>query len=344
MSWHRSVKTSIGGPVLAGVVLVGFGFGGFGTWAAVAPLSGAVIAPGTVIASGRNKPVQHLEGGIVKEIRVKEGQRVTFGDPIIILDPTAAEASRNRLQAQLDVMDAIVARALAERDGATSITFPERLLREDAPPDLKSVVIDQKAEFRARLDKHKTEVAILGQKIAALKEQITGLEAQRDAVEIQLELIQEEKADSEMLLTKGLTKKTHVLELKRTEADLIGKKGQMTSEIAKANQTILEDEQQIEHLKVSRLEEAVAKLSEVRADRNDTIEQLRTAQDVLEPHRDPCPRLRHGDEPDDAQSGAPSSRPARRSWRSCRSRASSWSRRMSGRRTSTRCGSGRTRG
>ncbi len=90
----------------------------------------------------------------------------------MVLDATAAEATRNRLQAQLDVLDALEARAVAERDGATSI-FPAQLSR-GRPPDVESVVADQKAEFSARLDKHKAELGILDQQIAALKEEITG--------------------------------------------------------------------------------------------------------------------------------------------------------------------------
>lgn len=282
MDWHSGVRTSIRRPVLVGLVMLVVGFGGFGTWAAVAPLEGAVVAPGTVVASGRNKIVQHLEGGIVKKILVEEGDQVSRGDPVLLLDATAADAARNRLQVQLDVLDALEARAVAERDGSGDVVFPDSLLAKSSDAAVHEVIADQKAEFAARLDKHNAELAILEQQIAALGEEIVGLQAQREAVGIQLELIQEEKADSEMLLKKGLARKTRVLELRRTEAELIGQKGSFTAGIAKANQTIAEARQQKQRLKVARLEEAVKRLGEVRLQRSDLSEQLRTAQDVLD--------------------------------------------------------------
>ena len=140
MSWHESVKTGIGWPVLGGAVALAIGFGGFGTWAATAPLEGAVIAPGTVTALGRNKVVQHLEGGIVKEILVKEGDQVASGDPVMILDATPAESMRNRLKAQLNTLEALEARAVAERDGAKAITFPESLLKGKASSEVAKVI------------------------------------------------------------------------------------------------------------------------------------------------------------------------------------------------------------
>jgi HlyD family secretion protein len=280
--WHRGVRTGIGGPVLAGTVALAIGFGGFGAWAALAPLEGAVIAPGTVTASGRNKVVQHLEGGIVKEILVKEGDRVSSGDPVMMLDATGAESMRNRLRAQLNMLEALEARAVAERDGAGAIRFPEGLVRQKTSPEVAKIIEDQEAEFRARLEKHDAELGILSQQIAARDEEIAGLQAQKEAVAIQLELIQEEKGDSEGLLKKGLTTKTKVMELRRAEAELIGQQGQLTAGIAKAKQAIAETEQEIERLKVARLEEAVARLSEVRLQRSDMLERMRTAQDALD--------------------------------------------------------------
>ncbi|ESR23898.1 HlyD family type I secretion periplasmic adaptor subunit [Lutibaculum baratangense] len=279
--WHKNVATGIGRPVVIGILILALGFGGFGTWAAVAPLAGAVVAPGTVVTLGRNKLVQHLEGGIVREILVKEGERVEGGQPLIVLDPTQPEARRNRIQAQLDVLDALEARAVAERDGDHEIAFPEALLAKDTP-EVVRVVADQRAEFEARFEKHQAELGILGQQMAALNEEITGLEAQKQAIEIQLELIQEEKADTESLLQKGLARKTRALELRRAEADLIGRQGQLTAAIAKARQTITEAEQQIQRLRIARLEEAVSRLSDVRLKRSDFTEQLRAAQDVLD--------------------------------------------------------------
>jgi HlyD family secretion protein len=280
MAWHDGVKTGIAWPVLAGIITLVIGFGGFGTWAAMAPLEGAVVAPGKVATSGQNKTVQHLEGGIVREILVEEGQRVAAGEPVLVLDGTASEANLNRLKAQLTTFDAIEARALAERNGADEITFPEGLLDEKATPEVAKVVEDQKAEFKARLEKHQAELGIFKQQIAALQEAITGHEAQKKEVMNEIALVQEERETLEELLRKGLTTKTRVMELRRAEADLRGREGQLTAAIAEAKQSIAEVQEQIERTKGARLEEASARLSEVRLRRSQILEEIRSAQDI----------------------------------------------------------------
>lgn len=283
MSWHESVITSIGRPAAAGTIGLVVGVFGFGLWAATAPLEGAVMAQGSVVSSGRNKAVQHLEGGIVKTILVKEGEHVETGQTILLLDATTAEVKRNRVLAQLNQLQAVEARAITERDNGKEIDFPKSLLATSIRfQSVLAVIEDQRAEFLARLERFTAERGILAKQIAALDEEITGLEAQKTAVSIQLDLIREEKADAQQLLREKLTRKSAVLELLRTEARLIGQQGRLTSEIAKARQAIAESQQQIQRLRARRLEEATAKLAEVRLQRSDLLEQMRSAQDVLD--------------------------------------------------------------
>jgi HlyD family secretion protein len=282
MSWHTGVKTGIGWPSVAGLLTLVLGFGGFGTWAAMAPLEGAVIAPGKVVASGRNKAVQHLEGGIIKEILVEEGDRVESGEPVAVLDATASAAALNRLKAQLWTLEAAEARSLAERTGADAITWPDSVAAERERPDVAKVMQDQQSEFEARLEKHLAELAVLDQQIAALEEQIRGYEVQKHQTARQVELVVEEREPLEQLLAKGLTTASRVAGLKRVEADLRGREGQLAASIAEAGQSIAEIEEKTAALKVARLEEASAQLSEVRLKRSDVVEQIRTAQDVLD--------------------------------------------------------------
>ena len=216
MTWHTGVKTGIGWPMLAGLATLAIGFGGFGTWAAVAPLEGAVIAPGKVMASGRNKVVQHLEGGIIKEILVEEGDRIEAGDPVVILDATASEAMLNRLTVQLHTLEAIEARSLAERDGEETIAWPETLMAQEDDPEVAKVMEDQEAEFEARLEKHQAELAVLDQQIAARQEEIAGHEVQKVETARQIELVAEERGPFEELLKKGLTTRSRG---RRAEAD-----------------------------------------------------------------------------------------------------------------------------
>ena len=281
MSWSDGVKTGIGWPVAVGALALLVGFGGFGAWAAVAPLQGAVVANGTVTTLGRNKLIQHLEGGIIKEILVREGDAVATGQPLLLLDGTAADATRNRIRTELDSLAALEARAQAERDGSETIVFPQALLAKADQPAVAAALNDQRGEFEARLQRHRAELGILDEQIGALGEEIAGVAAQQKAVAMQLELAADNKTGLQTLLDQGLVAKSQVLQLKASEADLIGQSGQLTSAIARSKQNIAEKEQEKQRLLNSRLEEASKSLVEVRRQRLDFEQQLRTAEDTL---------------------------------------------------------------
>lgn len=281
MAWHSGVNTGIAGPVLAGLVTMAISFGGFGAWAAMAPLEGAVIAQAKVAVTGRNKVVQHLEGGIVKEILVEEGQKVAAGEAVLVLDGTASRSQHNRLKIQLATLEAIGARALAERSGSEKLEFAAAVAA-DPGEQVTFLLQDQEAEFKAGLQKHHAELAILDQQIAALEEQIAGHEVQKKETKLQIDLLAEEREAFETLLAKGLTRKSQVLALKRSEADLKGREGQLVAAIAQARQSITEIRERIQQTKSARIEEASARLSEVRSKRSEVIEQLNAAEDVSE--------------------------------------------------------------
>lgn len=281
MAWHDTVRTGLIGPVTAGMVTLGVGFGGFAAWAALAPIEGAVVAPGKVAVDGRNKPVQHLEGGIVGKILVGEGERVAAGDALLVLDGTAAKSAANRLRAQLAAVEAGEARALAERDGAAAIAFPAWLAAaRDA--ETERLLADQQAEFVVGLRKHRAGIAVLEQQIAALEEKITGYALQRDETVRQLELAAEERTGLEVLLAQGLTRKSQVLALKRSEAELRGRQGQLAAAMAEARQAIAEISERIEQAETARIGEASARLGELRLARTEVLEALRAAEDVSE--------------------------------------------------------------
>jgi HlyD family secretion protein len=275
MARDNDVRTGIGWPVFAGLCTLAAVFGGFGAWAALAPLEGAVIAPATVMAAGENKVVQHLEGGVVREILVTEGQRVVAGEAVLVLDGTASGSQVNRIRLQLAALRALEARAIAERDGADAIAIPAA-----AAPETLGLIEDQKREFVARLHKHRIELAVLERQIGAQQAAIAGHETQTTATRRQMALIAEERVSFEGLLAKGLTRKSHVLALKRAEADLNGKDGQLLAAIAQARQSIAEIGQRAERLKTARIEEASARLSEIGPQQAELAEQLRAAEEV----------------------------------------------------------------
>lgn len=280
MAWHDQVKTGLAAPVLGGFLALALGFGGFGAWAAMAPLEGAVVAPGKVVASGRNKIVQHLEGGIVERVLVAEGQAVRAGEPLLLLDGTAAKAQVSRLGLQLLTLEAIEARAVAERDGLETVALPQALL-ESGEPDVVRLVDDQRAGFAAALRRHRTELAIFEQQITALEEAIAGHERQKEATRQQIALVVEEREGLETLLDEGLTRKGQVLALKRAEAELTGKESQLSAAAAEGRRSIAEIRERIERAGNQRVEEAAARVMEARLKRSEVSEQLRAAADVV---------------------------------------------------------------
>lgn len=266
---------------MVGAVTVLLGFGGFGAWAAVAPLHGAVIASGTVAALGRNKPVQHLEGGIVKEIHVREGDHVAAGEALLTIHSTGADSLRNRVNAELFALEALEARALAERNGLRQLVFAESLVRRASSEDLEKALEDQQAEFQAGLERHEAELQIMREQIGAVNEEISGLEAEQAAVRLQLELVVEERGDNESLVAQELGTKSRLLQVKRAEAELRGQSGKIKASIARARQVIAEREQEIQRLETSQIEDASKRLSEARRQRANLAEQLKTAEDAL---------------------------------------------------------------
>lgn len=279
INWHHAVKTDLTGPVVAGLVALFGGFGGFAAWAALAPIEGAVVAPATIAVEGWNKTIQHLEGGIVEKILVSDGNLVGADQPLLVLDGTAAKALANRLRAQLANVEAAQARALAERDGAETLSIPHSLLTSN-DPEVKRVVEDQQATFAVGLREHRAAVAVLDQQIAALEEKISGHSVQRAETAKQLTLLAEERTGLEILLKKGLTRKSQVLALKRTEAELKGRMGQLDAAVAETRKAIAELLERIEQVRSVRVSESSVELSKLRLARTELQEHLHAAEEV----------------------------------------------------------------
>lgn len=280
MAWQDEVRTGLKWPALAGAVTLAVAFGGFGTWAAVAPLQGAIVAAGKLAHDGGNKPVEHLEGGVVQQVLVEEGQHVSSGDPVVILDKTAAEATLNRLKIQLMTLSAAEARLEAERSGAEAIAFPPELLAEAATPAIATVLDDQETEFRVRKETHQTEISAVEQQIASHQEVIKGHRTELEEIKNQIELIGDERQALEQLWEKRLTTKSRLSEVRRAEADLRGREGRVIAAIAEAERSIAKLGEQIRGAASARAQDASAQLSDVRLKRSDVLEQIRAAEEV----------------------------------------------------------------
>ncbi len=282
IDWRKRVATRTGRIAAAGYLTIAAFGGGFGFWAATAPLAGAAIAPGIVAAAGQNINIQHLEGGIIREIRIREGERVRAGEPVIVLDSTVAEAQLNRLVKQMVALQAKGWRLEAERDGAENFSMPDSFSAPGNKMEHLAIVSEQHKEFAARLARYRAELEILAQRVAALKEAIEGLNAQKKAGVDQLAIVREEVNRKKALLEQGLTNRSEYTALLRSEAELIGQVGALQSQIASSATQIVEARQQTERLTTTRVEQAVGELNTVRASIADLEEQVRAAQSVLE--------------------------------------------------------------
>lgn len=260
--------------------MAGF-FGVFGGWAILAPLDSAAVAPGVVSVEGSRKTVQHLEGGIIAEILVKDGDRVKAGQPLIRLDDTQPKANLKLLQGRLYSALALEARLVAERDGKAEITFPDSLLEKKDDPKIDEIITGQINIFQARREALSGKENILKLRSAQLNEEITGLKGQIGAEDTQLRLIAAEIADVAGLVKKGLAPKPRLLSLQRRQAEIEGSRSKNHAQIARAMQSIAETSLQISELRTTAINEAVEQVRDVQNDLGDLLEKTRAAKDVL---------------------------------------------------------------
>lgn len=223
-----------------GGVLLVVQFCCFGVWATTVPLRSAVIASGVIKVHSKRKAVQHLEGGIIKSILVRENDHVKAGQLIALLDTTQIEASLGSLETKLFSDLAMEARLAAEQIRAKSISFPDELRINATRPAARIAIESQEAEFVARVAALDGERKLIDQQMLQLTDSIRGLESNAKGVEQQLAFLQEEIADTNFLLEKGLARKPRVLALKRTEAEASAQIARNASSIAESRGKIAE--------------------------------------------------------------------------------------------------------
>jgi HlyD family type I secretion membrane fusion protein len=270
-------------PLLVkGMWMMVFLFGVVGIWGAFYPLSTGAIAAGKVIVDSNRKEIQHLEGGIVKEILVKEGQKVGAGDTLIVLDDIAAEARSGLLRGQYIAVKAAEARLIAERDKADSITFPPELLaKETTEEEVRKALDAQRRLFASRRDSLQGRADVLQQKIKQSGNEIDGLRQQIASATQQISLLNEEISVVRQLLEKGNAVKPRLLALERQAAELQGQRGQAQAMISRANQTINEAKITILNLDTEFLSQVVAELKDTQVQVSNLSEQTSASDDVV---------------------------------------------------------------
>ncbi len=236
-----------------------------GSWAVLAELSGAVIASATIMVESYSKKVQHKEGGIVGEIRVKDGDRVEQGQVLIVLDSTETKSELAIIDGLLDEALAKRARLEAQRDKASTITFPPDIMARAGDPELAAILSGQNKLFSARLQANAGKKSQFSQQIDQLTEQIGGLESQRTSKEKQLSLINAELIDLKDLQSKGLVPVSRVMAMDRETAQLTGEMGELVASKASAEARISEVKLQIMQIDEEDLSQTLTDLREIEA-------------------------------------------------------------------------------
>ncbi|MBY0335942.1 MAG: HlyD family type I secretion periplasmic adaptor subunit, partial [Acetobacteraceae bacterium] len=267
------------GVVIFGlIVMIGF-FGGFIAWSVLAPLAEAAIAPGVIKVEGTRRTLQHLEGGIIREILVRDGDRVQAGQVVMRLDDVQSGSAVEQLRAQRFALLAQDARLDAEAIRAREITFPPELLSTDNPR-VREAVDGQRALFEARQASLLAQLSVLEARRDQAQATIVSAEGQLTASRRQLELIRQEESMRRGLVSQGLARLPELLALQRAYAGLEGSIVDIQGQITRARASIAEAEQQIRQVLEQRLQEVNTEARDVSARLADAEERLRAAIDV----------------------------------------------------------------
>ena len=263
--------------ILLGTALIVLGLGGFTGWATTAPLASAVVASGTLKVDSHRKTVQHDKGGIIAEIFVRDGDRVSAGQPLLRLDDVETRSQVDLLEGQHIALLAEQARLIAERDDLDRIRFPPELIQRQGEEKVAMALSGQAHIFARERLSLASQTDILNQKISELEAQISAYQSELTAAGLQLRLINEEMSGVAELVEKGLEKKPRLLSLRRTAAQLDGSQGELRGRIAGARQAIGEARLQIVGLHNDHQRDIASALRESENQMGVIAEQLRTA-------------------------------------------------------------------
>jgi HlyD family type I secretion membrane fusion protein len=277
---EASYPTSYARCLACGWIVIGVLFGGFGTWASVAPLTSAAIAPGTVVVDSNRKSVQHLEGGVVREILVRDGDVVDSGQVLIRLDGASIRAARASLQPMLTMNEAQKARLRAERDGLDVITFPEELVTEArSDAGTSQILAGQRRVFDTRRNALQGEKALNATRLAQSRERLAGLERQLRIKQREMALVGRELADQRTLLTKGYTTQRRVAAVERTVQQLDSEYADLQSKIEEAKVLIERYELEGDQINKNFVEQVENELYKVEHESYQVVERMRSIED-----------------------------------------------------------------
>ncbi len=280
-TWYRDVPRSIRRQVIFGLALFAFAFGGFGVWAFTAPLTAAVIAQGSFVATGQNKIVQHLEGGIIAEILVNEGDRVERGDLLLRLDQTLAEATSRELDLRRARLEATQARLMAEHLRNDTLEFPAHLETRRSDPEIAMILDGQQVAFDVARSGERSDISLVMRNIDALDMRAKGYRTQLDSLKRQMDILNEEYGDKESLLEGGLIRRTEVLSLRRALLESEGQIGRIEAELGEIAEMRNKFETQITKTRDEHSRVALGQLEQIESELESVREQSRKAANIL---------------------------------------------------------------
>lgn len=263
----------------SGILLVVFLFSA-ALWMVFAQLESAAVAPGSIMVASGRRVIQHFEGGIVKTILVKDGDKVKKSQLLVVLENTNAKAASQINQSEYWQLLGTEARINAELNGQTSPAFPDELKnsREQSAKDImrlqQELLLANQRTFSGSID-------IFNQRIEQLTEEINGKQAEVKANTEQLQYINKELQEVEILAQKKLVKQSRFLALKREAAGLTGKQGELLATIAELKQKIGETKLQIIALTDKQRKDLLDELHETQRKLREIHERQKTSSDVL---------------------------------------------------------------
>jgi HlyD family secretion protein len=276
-----SAQASIRLHLIVGLTVVVLLAGGLGGWASTAEISGALIAPGSIVVESSVKKVQHPTGGVVGEVRAHDGDLVKAGDVVVRLDDTVTKANLAIVTKNLNGTLARAARLQAEQQGLDKIVFPAALLDRADDPDVKDVMASEAKLFEVRTTGRVGQKQQLRERITQLKEEIAGLEAQAKAKDQEIALVDKELVGVRTLYDQHLVQLTRLTTLERDSARLVGERAQYVASMAQAKGTITETELQIIQVDKDMVSDVSKDLREANDKIGEYVERKVTAEDQL---------------------------------------------------------------
>lgn len=280
---HKEESLNIAkNPIRIGILSTIFLLGSFVIWGAVFKINSTVISSGKIILGENKKVIQHLEGGVIEEILIKEGQPVIQGQVLIKLNQTSSRTNQSILKKQLLALKASKIRLTAERDEKENLNLSGLIENFDNDPEVLKILKGEDDLFLTHKKSFTEKVNILNQKIKQMNDEIIALQSQVDAVSKKISYSQNELKSLQKLYNEKIVSKSRYIESQKQLAELKGNQGEYLANISKVKQTIAETQIEIINLKTENQNQIVKDLQDVQTKIVDLEERVKAATDVLQ--------------------------------------------------------------